>query len=384
MHQPDGFNNGSGRVCHLIKTLYGLKQSGREWNTEFDRKMRQHGYKRLRADPCVYTRSNDKTIAIITVWVDNLLLFADSAESMDAMKKDIHTEWETTDMGEPTKIVGIEITQSPEQISISQKKSIQNILQRQELAEASPVRMPLNPNVKIEQNPDGNEGDRSNSFTQLLGELQFIANTTRPDIAFAVNQLASFTANPSMQHHTALKRILRYLSGMQTYGITYKYALETAISFNGFSDAAYQNRDDMKSTTGYVFIAANGAITWRSSKQPVTVQSSTEAEYIALWEAGKEASWLQNLYRELRLTQQNPTKITCDNTGAVAIAKNPIFHKRTKHINSRFHWVREKVQAGRFEAEICRTEEQTANVLTKALPRPKYERHTKEMGLSPV
>jgi hypothetical protein len=262
MHQPDGFNNGSGRVCHLIKTLYGLKQSGREWNTEFDRKMRQHGYKRLRADPCVYTRSNDKTIAIITVWVDNLLLFADSAESMDAMKKDIHTEWETTDMGEPTKIVGIEITQSPEQISISQKKSIQNILQRQELAKASPVRMPLNPNVKIEQNPDGNEGDRSNSFTQLLGELQFIANTTRPDIAFAVNQLASFTANPSMQHHTALKRILRYLSGMRTYGITYKYALETAISFNGFSDAAYQNRDDMKSTTGYVFIAANGAITW--------------------------------------------------------------------------------------------------------------------------
>jgi hypothetical protein len=140
----------------------------------------------------------------------------------------------------------------------------------------------------------------------------------------------------------------------------------------------------MKSTTGYVFLAANGAITWRSSKQPVTAQSSTEAEYIALWEAGKEASWLRNLYRELRLTQQHPTKITCDNTGAVAIAKNPIFHKRTKHIDSRFHWVREKVQAGRFEAEICRTEEQTADVLTKALPRPKHERHTKEMGLSPV
>jgi hypothetical protein len=171
---------------------------------------------------------------------------------------------------------------------------------------------------------------------------------------------------------------------MRTYGITYKYAPETTISFNGFSDAAYQNRDDMKFTTGYVFIAANGAITWRSSKQPVTAQSSTEAEYIALWEAGKEALWLRNLYRELQLTQQNPTKITCNNTGAVAIAKNPIFHKRTKHINSRFHWVREKVQAGRFEVEICCTEEQTADVLTKALPCPKHEWHTKEMGLSPV
>jgi hypothetical protein len=187
MCQPDGFNDGSRRVCHLIKTLYGLKQSGRKWNMEFDRKMRQHGYKCLRADPCVYTCSNDKTIAIITVWVDNLLLFADSAESMDAMKKDIRTEWETTDMGEPTKIVGIEITQSPEQISISQKKGIQKILQRQGLADASPVRMPLDLNVKIEQNPDGNEGNRSNSFAQLLGELQFIANAMQPDIAFAVN-----------------------------------------------------------------------------------------------------------------------------------------------------------------------------------------------------
>jgi len=97
MRQPDSFNDGSGRVCHLIKTLYGLKQSGREWNADFNKKMRQHGYKHLHADPCVYTCSNDKTIAIITVWVDDLLLFADSAESMDAMKKDICTEWETTD-----------------------------------------------------------------------------------------------------------------------------------------------------------------------------------------------------------------------------------------------------------------------------------------------
>jgi hypothetical protein len=108
----------------------------------------------------------------------------------------------------------------------------------------------------------------------------------------------------------------------------------------------------------------------------VTTQSSTEAEYITIWEGGKEASWLQNLYRELGLTQRHPTTIKCNNTRAVQIAKNPIFHKRTKHIDSRFHWVRKKVQAGRFDAIIIHDKDQTADVLTKALPHPKHERHT--------
>jgi hypothetical protein len=181
----------------------------------------------------------------------------------------------------------------------------------------------------------------------------------------------------------ALKRILRYLSGTRTLGITYKYSPEPA-TFKGFADAAYQNRDNGKSTTRYVFIAAGSAITWRSGKQSVTAQSSTEAEYIALWEAGKEASWLRNLYRELGFTQQQPTVIMQDNTGTVAIPNNPTFHKRTKHIDSRYHWVWEKVQAGRFEVELCRDEDQTADVLTKALPRLKHQCHTKEMGISTV
>src|SRR3981189_2759698 len=99
MRQPEGFSDGTGRICHLKKTLYGLKQSGREWNAEFDSKMRQRGYKRLRVGPCVYTRSDENEIAIITVWVDDLLLFADSAETMQNIKNDIRTEWESTDLG---------------------------------------------------------------------------------------------------------------------------------------------------------------------------------------------------------------------------------------------------------------------------------------------
>jgi hypothetical protein len=162
--------------------------------------MMAKGYKRLHADPCIYTCSEGERVAIVTVWVDDILLFADLAETMDQMKNDIRTKWETMDMGELNKIVGIGITQFPEEISISQKQSIQNILQRQGLADASPVQMPLDLNVRIKLNLDGNEGDRSNVYAQLLDELQFIANVMRPNIAYAINQLASYTANPSMQH----------------------------------------------------------------------------------------------------------------------------------------------------------------------------------------
>jgi hypothetical protein len=308
----------------------------------------------------------------------------DTEETMKEIKRDIQDEWETTNMGEPNKIVGIEITQSEGRISISQKQSIQKILERQGLADANSVITPLDPKYPIVPNPDGNEGNRSNSFAQLLGELQFIANATRPDICYAVNKLASYTANPSMQHQTAIKHVLRYLSGTRTYGITYTYTSDSDISLVGYADAAHKNRDDAKSTTGYVFLAANGAITWRSGKQTITALSSTEAEYIAFWEAGKEISWLRNLYAELGHTQRDPTSILCDNTGAVSIAESPLYHKRTKHIDPKYHWIREKIEEGRFIVIHCRDEEQTADVLTKPLFGPKHAKHMREMSLSPV
>ena len=158
-----------------------------------------------------------------------------------------------------------------------------------------------------------------------------------PDIAFAINQLASYTANPSLQHIIAVKRILRYLSGIRNFDITYKHIPNSPISFQGWTNASYKSWDDGKSTMGYVFLAAEGIITWQLMKQPVTTQSFMEAEYIALWKDGKEASWLWNLYNELGLTQKKPTILVSDSDDAVSIAWNSLFHKRMKHIDSRFH-----------------------------------------------
>jgi hypothetical protein len=231
------------------------------------------------------------------------------------------------------------------------------------------------------------QGGFSNAYACLLGELQFLANATRPDIAYAVSRLALFSANPSLQHTGALKRVLQYLSGTKSHGITYSAMTSKNRGVNlchGYADAAYTNVDECKSTSGYVYLVGGGAITWMSKRQSVVAMSSTEAEYIALSEAGREACWLRSLYHKLGYEQTQPTVIRGDNNGAIAMARNPQFHKRAKHIAVRWHWIRDLVEKGTVDIQSCRDPEQTADVLTKALAHPKHKKHTDEMGLAPV
>src|SRR5260370_40912657 len=143
MRQPEGFNDGTNHVCLLVKMLYGLKQSGHEWNIEFDKKICQKGFISLQVEPCAYIKRKNDEVAIITIWVDNLLLFAGSNQIMNEMKKDLHSQWEVTNLGEPSKIISIKITRSDNAITISQKRSVESILMRQGLEEANPVSTPL-------------------------------------------------------------------------------------------------------------------------------------------------------------------------------------------------------------------------------------------------
>ena len=222
---------------------------------------------------------------IVTVWVDDLLLFVTMNKLIERTKTSLEAEWELTDLGEPVKIVGIEIALGDCSVTISQCQYLESILQKEGMDRANPVGMLLEHNTKFEPNPDGNVGSRSNSYARLMGELQFIANATRPDIAYAVSKLSSYTANPSMQHVTMLKRVLRYLSGTRLYGIMYHNVLGHLNQFLGYANASFTDADDLKSTTGYVFKMSGGAITWYSKKQSVTALSTMEAEYIALSKA---------------------------------------------------------------------------------------------------
>ena len=154
----------------------------------------------------------------------------------------------------------------------------------------NPIATPLDHAIPILPNPDQNENNQSNPFACIQGELQYIANAMRPDISFAVNRLASHTANPSMQHYSMIKRILRYLLGTRDYGITYhKWGCSKQLIT--YADAAHANADEKKSTTSIVFLSRGGAILWKSKCQTITALSSTKAEYVALAHAGTEVHW---------------------------------------------------------------------------------------------
>jgi hypothetical protein len=262
---------------------------------------------------------------------------------MTNLKTQLNSMFDLTDIGEPNKIIGIEITRKANNsIFICQHQYIESILKREGMMNASPVKTPLDLKTILEPNPEGEEGNRSNAFACLIGSLQYLSTATRPDITYAVNRLSAYTANPSMVHYTAAKRILRYLAGTKNFGITYSRGrtylqFQGENPFYGYADVAYANSDGLRSTTGYVFIASGGAITWGSKKQSLVALSSTEAEYIALSEAARDAKWLEALYDELSYSRKGPILLLGDNNGSLAIANNSQYHKRSKHIDIRYH-----------------------------------------------
>ncbi len=289
--------------------------------------MQRHGFQLLISDPYTYILWEGNNFIIVTVWVDNLLLFTTIDELIECIKANLKAKWKLTDLGEPVKIVRIKITLGDHSITISQCQYLEYILQKKGMDHANPVGMPLDLEVKLEPNPDGNTSNYSNSYVELIGELQFIANIMRPDIAYMISRLSSYTGNLTMQHVSALKHVLRYLSGTKSYSITYGDVLGHPNYFHGYVDASFGNANGCKLTTGYVFKMAGGAITWYSKKQSVTALSSTEAEYIALSEAAQEVCWLQNLFSKLEFTQRLLTTILGNNKGSITITKNPQFHK---------------------------------------------------------
>ena len=256
MHQPEGYDNGTGQLCHLIKSLYGLKQAGCEWNNKLNKQLESLGWTPTMVDLCAYARWTAEGIEIVAVWVNDLLLFVSNNSLMKKIKLELESIFEITDLGEQAKIVGIEIDRdhTKRMIMISQKQYIESILQKEGLTDAHLVAMPMDPNVQL-QPFEGEVQDKSNNYVSLIGSLMYLAIATRLDIAYAVFRLGSYMANPVMSHciskmellwgavqlctalasspsspshcssllmWVAAKRVLQYLSGTQSHGITYQ------------------------------------------------------------------------------------------------------------------------------------------------------------------
>lgn len=207
----------------------------------------------------------------------------------------------------------------------------------------------------------------------------YLATCTRPDIAYAVSHLSQFNTCFNREHWTAAKRVLRYLKGTSDLGLTYT---KNEKSIEGFVDADWTNCSiDRRSYSGFAFTLSGCPISWESRKQKTVALSSTEAEYMALSEAAKQATYLIRLLSAFGIPDVT-IKIFCDNNGAIKLAENPVFHARSKHIDIRHHFVREVLNQGAISVAHISTTDMASDFLTKALPASKFKKCLSNLGLS--
>ena len=258
-----------------------------------------------------------------------------------------------------------------------QTKFANDILKKFKMDQSNPVRTPQDPGLKLtkamcEGGCNHEETMVNVPYRNAVGCLMYLMVGTRPDLAAAVGVLSQFAADPCPTHWQALKRVFRYIQGTKTHGIEFQASCTSGLQ--GYSDADWAGDvESRRSTSGYAFLMSGGTLSWRSKKQRTVALSSTEAEYMALSEATQEAIWLKTFLCELgEMTLNDAVKVYEDNQGSIALAKNPEFHKRTKHIDIRYHFVREKVEDGQAVLEYISTLDMLADIMTKTIPAAQF------------
>lgn len=384
MAQPEGFNDGSNRVCKLKKAIYGLKQSGRVWNEKLTKMLKSYGLIKSSNDPCVFYTAD--LSLIVTIYVDDFLIFWKNQNTLDELKEALCNAFKMKDLGAATSCIGIHITYECEGIALDQKAYISEVIQRFGMADSNPIATPsdLNQKLSVTMSPTNEEEKQAMAeipYQSLVGCLLFIAQGTRPDIAFAVNDVSRFNSNYGRPHWTAVKRILRYLKGTLDYKLHFSKSNDNFLA--GYCDSDWASDvDKRRSCTGYVFKLSNGAISWNSKRQGTVALSSTEAEYIAASWATKEAIWLQNFGRELDHDMAQAVQLQMDNQSAINLSHSDGYNQRTKHIDVRYHHLRDKVGDGTINISYVSTDENAADILTKAVSGPKTTLCSVKMGLN--
>ena len=385
MKQPEGYaiKGKENLVCKLKKSIYGLKQSPRCWNSALDCHLKKMGFKQAAGDPCIYMASEGEMF-LIAVYVDDILLAGRSDERLTTVKQALSRKFQVKDMGKLHHFLGINVVQDYKNGSvwIGQELYTENILKRYGMEDAKPIQTPVDISTKLMKGGDEDTCVDQQLYQSAVGSLLYLSIVTRPDITYAVSNVAKFCAKPMKQHWVAVKRIFHYLKGTQKYGLLYSKNDSNCV---GFSDADWGgDLDDRKSTSGYVFQVGGTAISWRSKKQACVALSTAEAEYIALAGTAQESLWLQQLFSDL---QKGPTKkmvIFEDNQSAISMAKNPQFHSRSKHIAIKYHFIREQVRNGKVELKYCRTNDMVADIMTKGLSGKQFEKLRFMAGVAPM
>ena len=374
MTQPEGYavEGKEHLVCHLHKSLYGLKQSGRNWNILLTNVLKKNDFNPSVGDPCLYI---SKTKDLILYWVDDIVVACKSMPKMNKITNILKGKFKMKDLGVLKHFLGMRFEISNSRITIDQSLYLSSILNKYKMsdckARATPCELPGSVSTQ-QQLSDQNLDPKK--YREIVGSLIYATTCTRPDIAWVVSRLSQNLASPRDIDWIMLKHVLRYVKGTVSYKLHYtKY--DGVLALTGFSDSDWAScTEDRRSTSGYCFYMNINCspVSWKSKKQPTVALSSCEAEYMALGLSTQEAIYLQRFTTDFDLST-DPVLLYSDNQGALDLVKNPVNHARTKHIDIKHHFVREKLVGGVIDYQYIPTDINVADVLTKALPKPKLQ-----------
>lgn len=361
--------------------MYGLKIAPKVWYETLSAALARHGFKRTSVDPCLYkgTAPDGKCVYLL-VYVDDVLVASKSKVGVKYGVNSVLSEFEGRDLGEPTAFLGMKIERDRTRrvIMLSQERHIRDLLTRFSMEDCRPKTIPVAAGRLLEA-----AGEPLDTllfpYTSLLGGLLYLATHTRPDIAYITGALARYSQAPTTNLWSALKDVLRYLSG--TAGLRLHLGGDASRGMVGWCDADWAGDiDTRRSTTGFIFKYGIGAITWGSKRQGIVTISTAEAEYTAAASAVRELLWLRQLATALDIEVPS-VELMCDSQAAIAIAKNGGVSARTKHMDVRLHFLRDRAAAGEVELCYTPTDEMLADPLTKAVTEAKLTKMRAAWGL---
>lgn len=374
--QPPGFEvaGHEGKVYKLKKALYGLKQAPRAWNKKIDSVLIQIGFSKCISEHGVYVRGeNESDLVILCLYVDDLLITGNNKIGIDKVKQLLKNQFEMTDLGSLSYFLGIEFKETEAGIVMHQSKYATDLLKKFRMTDCNAATTPAETGLALSLRDEGEPVDET-QYRQIVGSLRYLCNT-RPDLAFSVGLISRFMQAPKTPHMMAAKRILRYIRGTINYGILLPNTITSSnMELVGYTDSDWRrDNDDRKSTAGYIFLLGNALVSWSSKKQDPVALSTCEAEYIAASMCSCQGLWLRKLLKEMKIQKNEAINILVDNKSAISLAKNPIDHGGSKHIETRYHFIRDKVSKGKVKLLYCKSEANLADLLTKPLKKNKFE-----------
>jgi hypothetical protein len=370
------------KVLRLRKALYGLRQVPRAWNAKLDATLRSLGFTRCETEHAIYARRRGKFELIVGVYVDDLIVTETREVDIAGFKREMAKRFRMSDLGPLSYYLGIEVKQGSSGMRLGQRAYAEKLVERAGMAGCMPCATPMEECLKLSRNSTAKKVN-AKLYRSIVGGLRYLTHT-QPDITFAVGYVSRFMEDPREDHWTAVKRLLRYVRGSAGQGIVFpRSGDKRAQRLTVFSDADMAGDiDGRRSTSGVLVFLGLAPISWQSLKQKTVALSTCEAEYVAAATGACQAVWLRQLLEEITEGEEAaPPALKMDNQPAIALAKNPVLHDRSKHIDVKFHFLRSCVDEGKIIIEFVDTNRQLADILTKSLGRLRFCEMKKMIGM---